>query len=110
MAAIRKTEFGTFQVLIRRKGAKTIKRTFARKTDAVIWARQTETDIEQGNHLPARKGEKLTFNTLVALFQGAEGGLIPQHRPQVSCPAGYGHGPCRALQADSCHTLARHRA
>lgn len=37
-----------YRALVRRKGARTLSRTFTRKVDAESWARQTEADIERG--------------------------------------------------------------
>jgi len=68
VATILQTPIGNWQAIIRRKGTKTIKKTFTRKTDATNWAKVTEADIERGEYRPIKKGEKLTFTELAALF------------------------------------------
>ena len=47
MATIR-NHYGRWQVLIRRKFAKTISKSFAYKADAEKYARETEAKIDQG--------------------------------------------------------------
>jgi integrase len=52
-----------------------------RKTDADVWVRNIESDIDRGDFRPIRKGEKLTFKDLVELFtQDKEIGL-PAYSP-----------------------------
>jgi len=47
MANLRKRS-GKWQVQVRRKGLQSLCRTFPTKTDALRWARETETCIDQG--------------------------------------------------------------
>lgn len=56
MASIVKTAAGTFRVLVRRKGSKTLCKTFAVRKDAERWARQTEAAIEAGTVVKSAKG------------------------------------------------------
>lgn len=48
MASIIKTPAGTFRALVRRKGTKTLCRTFPTRKEAERWARQAEADLEAG--------------------------------------------------------------
>lgn len=48
MASIIETAAGTFRALVRRKGSKTLCRTFAKRKEAERWARQVEADLEAG--------------------------------------------------------------
>jgi integrase len=56
MASIVQTAAGTFRVLVRRKGNKTLCKTFASRKDAERWARQTEADIERGAVVKSTEG------------------------------------------------------
>lgn len=77
MAAIVQTENGTWQAVIRRKGFKPVKKSFARKTDATRWAQQIEGAIDRGEYSPDRPSAKTTtFDDLVALFAKADDGLL----------------------------------
>lgn len=75
MATIIQTPAGTWQAVIRRRGFKTLKRNFKRKTAAVNWARTTETAIHSGEYRPAGRGERMTFKELVQEFTEAPDGL-----------------------------------
>ncbi len=68
MATVVQTEFGTWRVTVRRKGTKTLTKTFKRKTDADNWATQTEADINKGEHRPEAKGAGLSFAELWKAF------------------------------------------
>ena len=50
MATIRKLSIGSraWQAIIRRKGVRSISKTFTTKRDAIRWANQQETDMAQG--------------------------------------------------------------
>lgn len=48
MASIIKTPAGTFRVLVRRKGSRTLCKTFPTRKEAERWARLAEADIEAG--------------------------------------------------------------
>ena len=75
MATIIQTPAGTWQAVIRRRGFKTVKKTFKRKTDATTWARNTETAIDSGDYRPAGRGERMTFQELVKEFTKTPDGL-----------------------------------
>ena len=49
MATIDKRSNGRWRVRIRNRRAPTLSKTFARKTDAMKWTRDTEILIEQGH-------------------------------------------------------------
>lgn len=68
MASIIETKFGTWRATIKRKGTKPQYKVFKRKTDAEVWARNIEGAIDRGEHRPAAKGERITFDELVILF------------------------------------------
>jgi hypothetical protein len=57
MATIRRTESGFFEAQVRKKGFKTLTKTFKTKTEAQKWARMVEADLEAvlyGNLEPIR--------------------------------------------------------
>ena len=49
-----------YQVRIRIQGHPTRTKSFARKSDALVWARETERKIERGAALPDRDAERRT--------------------------------------------------
>ena len=55
----------TYQAQIRIKGVSPQTRTFAAKTDAKRWARQTEVDIHSGMHIRQSKESSRTFSELL---------------------------------------------
>lgn len=52
-------------VAVRRKGAKPLKKTFSRKTDADTWAREREAEIEQGRHFAAYEARRKTVGDAI---------------------------------------------
>ncbi len=48
MSSIRRRKSGKWQALVRLQGLRPLSRTFEQKRDALMWARQTETQIERG--------------------------------------------------------------
>lgn len=58
MATIRQTKEGTWQVAIRRPGAKPVYKTLDKKAQAKIWARETESAMDAGSFEDFRKAEK----------------------------------------------------
>lgn len=50
-----------YRVQIRIKGASIQRATFERKTDAKLWAQQTEADIRAGRHFKSTEAKKHTF-------------------------------------------------
>lgn len=55
----------TYQVIIRIKGYPTQCVTFKRKTDAKIWAQQTETEMRQGKYFKTIEAKKHTLADLI---------------------------------------------
>lgn len=64
MASIRKLKSGKYHVEIRIKGHAPLRATFDRLTDAKVWAKKTESDIQLGKHLNL-KAKKYTLNMLI---------------------------------------------
>lgn len=56
MASIIKTAAGTFRALVRRKGSKTLCKTFPSRKEAERWARQAESDLDAGRSVAVAKG------------------------------------------------------
>lgn len=75
MATILKTPSGTWQAVIRRKGAKTVKKNFSRKTDAVSWAKMVDSEIDREEHTPEKKSLRLTYDELLSQYLEAADGL-----------------------------------
>lgn len=61
MATIRQTIHGTWQVQIRRKGYPTQTRTFDKKSEGEIWARDVERDIDKGEFKDRRNAQDTTL-------------------------------------------------
>lgn len=63
----RKWRNGTvsYRVKIRMKGVKGISASFERKTDAVRWAKKTETEIAEGRYFKNAQAAKKTVSTLI---------------------------------------------
>lgn len=68
MASIIETKFGTWRVTIKRKGTKPQYKVFKRKSDAEVWARNIEGQIDRGEHRPEAKGAGLSFAELWKAF------------------------------------------
>jgi integrase len=58
----------TYRVKIRLKGFPTQSATFARKTDAKEWAKQTETEIKQGRYFKTAEAKKHTVHKLITRY------------------------------------------
>jgi hypothetical protein len=68
MATIRRRGL-KWEAQIRRKGHRTISRSFETKTDAKIWARQIEVGLELGNlELPERSKAEIKLGDLVERY------------------------------------------
>lgn len=61
MATIRQTIHGTWQVQIRRKGYPTQTRTFDKKLDGEVWARDVERDMDKGEFKDRRNAQDTTL-------------------------------------------------
>ncbi|OZA81133.1 MAG: hypothetical protein B7X64_03125 [Halothiobacillus sp. 39-53-45] len=65
MATVVQTEFGTWRVTVRRKGTKTLTKTFKRKTDADNWATQTEAGPKARDCLLLNSGKHFALMMLM---------------------------------------------
>lgn len=63
----RKTDDGKthFRVQVRLKGYPTTTATFERKTDAKLWAQQTESAMREGRHFKTAEAKKHTLAKLI---------------------------------------------
>lgn len=63
----RKTDDGRihYRVQIRLKGYPVTSATFERKTDARLWAQQTEVAIREGRHFKTAEAKKHTLSELI---------------------------------------------
>lgn len=57
-----------YRAFIRRKGARPVTKQFRRKTDAVRWARRTETELEERRYFPKSEAEKRTVGKLIERY------------------------------------------
>lgn len=62
----------SYRVKIRIKGQKPISKSFARKTDAQLWAKRTEVEIAEGRHFPERAGRARTLADLIDRYMELE--------------------------------------
>jgi integrase len=76
MASIVQTAAGTFRVLVRKKGSKTLCKTFPTRKEAERWARQTEAAIESGAVVKSAKGATVG-DAITAYIQMREEGARP---------------------------------
>lgn len=68
MATITKRDNGKWQAKCRKKGYKTLSKTFSRKFDAERWAKQVELEMEQGIFESTSTAEKTLASTLLDQF------------------------------------------
>lgn len=76
MATITHRDNGSYQVAIRRKGQPAIYGTFAKKSDAEIWAAEVEREIRMGIYMPRKEAETTTFSQIALRF---ETDFVPHH-------------------------------
>lgn len=69
MATIRARESGYWQAVVRRKGRPSESKTFRTKTEAEVWARQVEADMERGVFLSTTEAERNTFADITKRFR-----------------------------------------
>lgn len=69
MATFKQRANGAWQAVIRRKGYPVQSRTFDRKLDAEIWARQVEAEMDKRMFVSASDAERLTLKDLIADFK-----------------------------------------
>ncbi|MCG7639151.1 MULTISPECIES: site-specific integrase [unclassified Alteromonas] len=68
MATITKRENGKWQAKCRKKGYKTLSKTFSRKFDAEKWAKQVELEMEQGIFESTATAERTLVSSLLERF------------------------------------------
>ncbi|MCF8174899.1 MAG: site-specific integrase, partial [Burkholderiaceae bacterium] len=68
MATYKQRDNGAWQAVIRRKGFPVQSKTFEKKTDAEIWARKVESDLDRGTSIPANEAERTTLGDLIKEF------------------------------------------
>lgn len=67
MASFRKRSNG-WQVRIRRRGYSDITKTFSTRSDAIVWARQVESDIDKGSFVSMVEAENTTLSELLTRY------------------------------------------
>lgn len=77
MASFEQRESGWWQAKIRRLGHPTQSRTFEKKTDAEVWARQIESEIDRGVFVSRAEAER---TTLKAALERYEREITPRKR------------------------------
>jgi len=68
MATITKRDNGKWQAKCRKKGYKTISKTFSRKSDAETWSKQVELDMEKGIFESTATAERTLVSDLLDRF------------------------------------------
>ncbi len=70
MATIRKRRNKNWQAVVRFKGLKSQSKTFERKTDAVVWAKQIEAEMHRGSFVDTSESESVTIHDLIERYLG----------------------------------------
>jgi integrase len=65
MATIRQRSNLSWQVIVRRTGFPKQHKVFKKKQDAILWARQIEHEIDQGNRVDFKRAEQVTIKDIV---------------------------------------------
>jgi hypothetical protein len=68
MATIRRRR-GRYHVQIRKKGQPSLTRSFARKTDALTWAKTVESEMERGVFLDISQAQQHTIYDVVQRYR-----------------------------------------
>ncbi|MGH8832637.1 MAG: site-specific integrase [Polaromonas sp.] len=76
MAALEQRESGYWQVKVRRKGWPSQSKTFRTKTEAEMWARQIESEMDRGAFVSRAAAERTTVEHLAKTFRE---GYAPKH-------------------------------
>lgn len=69
MASIRQLNNSKWQVQIRRLGHKPVTKTFITKSDALVWSRQIESEIDRGIFLDRTEADRTTVSELLCRYQ-----------------------------------------
>jgi integrase len=83
MATIRKRG-DRFQAIVKRRGFPLTSQTFEHKADALIWARQIESEIDRGQYLPRAVSEGLLLRDLIERYRHD---VLPTKRGKHFAPA-----------------------
>lgn len=115
MASIIQTTAGTFRVLIRRKGSKTLCRTFPTRKEAERWSRQAETDMDRGQAVALPGGPTVgdaidAYRKLRASGKREIDGKSNEFYMLRHLEADLGDTPVSALTPQRLATFARRRA
>ena len=65
MATIRQRTNLSWQAVVRRTGFPKQHKVFKKKQDAILWARQIEHEIDQGNRVDFKRAEKITIGQII---------------------------------------------
>ncbi len=68
MATIQQRSTGSFRVQIRRRGLKTLSKTFKSKKAAIEWSRKTESELERGVYLDTDTAQQTLFSALITRY------------------------------------------
>ena len=79
MATIQKTRYGTYQACVRRKGHRTIVKTFKEHKLALQWARSVETKMDAGVFQDLKTAEDTTLRDLLTRYERE---ILPQKNSQ----------------------------
>lgn len=115
MASIIKTPAGTFRALVRRKGSRTLCKTFPTKKEAERWARQAEADLEAGRPVTVPGGATVgdAIDAYRKLRDSGRRGIAPgsnEHYMLAHLDAGLGDVPVAALAPQRLAKFAKMRA
>jgi integrase len=80
MATILKTQYGTYQAQVRRKGHKPIFKTFNEHKDAAKWARAIESRIDSGLFQDLREAQQTTLADLLGRYEDE---ILPTKKSQA---------------------------
>ena len=65
----------SWRALVRRKGLKPVTKTFARKADAVVWARKLESEVDEGFLPNIGESSRVTISELLDRYAAATAGV-----------------------------------
>ncbi|MCM1010029.1 MAG: site-specific integrase [Fusobacterium sp.] len=77
---IRKNGKKSYTASVRIKGHPAVNKTFAKKTDAEIWANAMEIEIKENMNFPNRAAQKMTVGDLIDRFLKYE---LPKKKPKI---------------------------
>lgn len=83
MATVRKRG-DRYQAIVKRTGFPLASKTFDRKADALIWSRQTETDMDRGRYMPRAVSKGVLVRDLIERYRRD---ILPSKRGKHFAPA-----------------------